>query len=111
MKNLFFVILLAFAFGCEDDDGEIVHRSLDARFIDIEAPLEDGGISDADLLDSELPVADGILPSLDAALPVLDLDLVDAELLSVDSGALAADLGIVSEDAGEVVVDASLSDM
>ena len=111
MKNLFFVILLAFAFGCEEDDGEIVHRSLDARFIDIEAPLEDSGISDADLLDSELPVADGILPSLDAALPVLDLDLVDAELLSVDSGALAADLGIVSEDDGEVVVDASLSDM
>ena len=47
MKNLFFVTLLAFAFGCEDDDGDIVHRSDDARFIDIEAPLEDGGLSDA----------------------------------------------------------------
>ena len=107
MKNIFLVLILAFTFGCEDDDGEIVHRSVDARFIDIGAQLEDASPSDRELLDAVLPVADGILPPLDMVLPLADSGLVDAEASLVDSEAPASDLDL--SDVG--VVDAALSDM
>ena len=115
MKNLFLVMILAFAFGCEDDDGEVVRRGGDARLVDVEAPLEDGGASDGEVLDGDLPVADGILPPLDAVAPLADSDLVDAEAPLVDAEAPATDLALADSaidpaDAG-VVVDAALSDM
>lgn len=115
MKNLFLVLILAFAFGCDDDDGEVVRRGGDARLVDVEAPAEDSGASDRGELDSELPVADGILPPLDAELPLVDSDLVDAEAPLVDAEAPAADLALADgtvepADAG-AVVDAALSDM
>ena len=115
MKNLFLVMILAFAFGCEDDDGEVVRRGGDARLVDVEAPLEDGGASDSEVLDEAVPVADGILPPLDMVLPVADSALVDAEAPLVDAGVPAGDLALVDgavepADAG-AVADAALSDM
>ena len=102
MKNVFLILILAFAFGCEDDDGEIVYRSGDARFIDVGAQLEDASLDGRDLLDADLPVADGILPSLDMVLPLEDSNLVDAEV-SPDDLALA--------DVAVEPVDVTLSDM
>jgi len=102
-------MLLAFAFGCEDDDGEIVHRSGDARLIDVEVPLEDSGASDSEVLDIEVPVADGILPSLDMVLPVVDLDLVDSEAPEILP---VGDAGPEDVDVGELdLLDSNLSDM
>jgi len=115
MKNLFLVLILAFTFGCDDDDGEVVHREGDARFIDVEAPAEDSGASDAGDLDSELPVADGILPPLDMELPLADSSLVDAEAPLLDAEVMPSDdadapIALPALDGGPAV-DASLSDM
>lgn len=119
MRNLFFVMILAFAFGCGKDD-EPKHRDLDARFVDVEVATEDGGVSDGGDLDEELPVADGILPPLDMELPVVDAEVVvDAELPLVDAEVVESDLALVPldgsvapDDAGSTdAVDAALSDM
>ena len=101
MKNILILILIAFVFGCEDDDGEAVRHGGDARFVDVEAPTEDNGASDASELDSELPVADSMMVDMEE--PV-----VDAETPVVIP---ASDAGAESVDGGEISVDASLSDM
>ena len=118
MKNLFLVLILAFTFGCDDDDGEVVRRGGDARLVDVEAPAEDSGASDRGDLDSELPVADGILPPLDAELPLADSGLVDAEAPLSDAEVVPADMESAPSDAalevldsGELASDAALSDM
>ncbi len=115
MKNILILILIAFVFGCEDDDGEAVRHGGDARFVDVKAPAEDSGASDASELDIELPVADGILPPLDMVLPVADSMMVDMEEPVVDAETPvvipASDAGAESVDGGEISVDASLSDM
>ena len=106
MKNLFLILILAFAFGCEDDDGEIVRRGNDASLADVEMPAEDSRLIDASDLDGELPVADGILPDLDMELPVQDAEAVATDLEVVQGDATPEVL-----DAGELASDAALSDM
>ena len=103
MRNFLFLVILIFAFGCKDDDGKIVHRSLDARFIDIDVPLEDRGTSDSEALDSELI-------STDAELSELDLGELDAQLSSVDDMSLSVDISELSDAQLDMSID-NLVDM
>ena len=106
MKNLFLVVIFAFAFSCEDNDSEPVRRNVEVT-VDARVLLEDTGASDATTVDSNLPPPDMVLPVTDSMLVDME-DLADMEVVVTDADAPEA-LPVV--DSGEVVIDASLSDM
>lgn len=105
MRNFLFLVIFVFAFGCDDDESSSSSKRLDARLVDVEAPLEDSGASDASLLEDASLVEDSDLPAEDAELPELDAGEVDAEVLPVADMSLEPDMSELSDAQLDASVD------
>lgn len=111
MKKLLISTLFLATLGCDDDESAS-HSKRDARFIDVEAPVEDGSLADMSVSDRAQLELDSDLPPVDMGAVSLDSNLVDSG--DLDEGVVALDAVVLvdgSADTAPVVVDAALEDM